>query len=177
MTSTVLVWTIVAGTIAGILMRPRGWPEAAACIGAAVLVLFRLPPRCLEGNRKRNGCLFVSCFYMMLLAELARREAGSSTGSPTLACRAARGSPRRLLITLVYGKLGILVTVFLSNDATAVVLTPAVCAVAGMPRRPRFLISELRFYRRHGKFLFCPFQIPPEPVTNGACFQPASFPG
>jgi arsenical pump membrane protein len=62
---------------------------------------------------------------MMLLAELARRE-GVFDWLATLAVSAARGSRTRLF-TLVYG-VGILVTVFLSNDATAVVLTPAVYA-------------------------------------------------
>jgi arsenical pump membrane protein len=62
---------------------------------------------------------------MMLLAELARRE-GVFDWLAHLAVRAARGSCLRLF-TLVYG-VGILVTVFLSNDATAVVLTPAVYA-------------------------------------------------
>jgi arsenical pump membrane protein len=64
---------------------------------------------------------------MMLLAELARRE-GLFDFLAVLAVRHARGSARRLF-ALVY-VIGTLVTVFMSNDATAVVLTPAVCAVA-----------------------------------------------
>jgi arsenical pump membrane protein len=62
---------------------------------------------------------------MMLLAELARRE-GLFDSIAALAVRHARGSPNRLF-ALVYG-VGVLVTVFMSNDATAVVLTPAVYA-------------------------------------------------
>jgi len=68
---------------------------------------------------------------MMLLAELARREAVFDWLAG-LAVRAARGSPPRLFM-LVYA-VGILVTVFLSNDATAVVLTPAVYAVVKKAR-------------------------------------------
>jgi arsenical pump membrane protein len=45
----------------------------------------------------------------------------------------ARGSPRRLFV-LVYA-VGTVVTVFMSNDATAVVLTPAVFAAAKAARR------------------------------------------
>jgi arsenical pump membrane protein len=61
-----------------------------------------------------------------VLAELARRENvfGWLAG---LALRAASGSRARLF-TLIY-LVGIAVTTVLSNDATAVVLTPAVYAV------------------------------------------------
>jgi arsenical pump membrane protein len=62
---------------------------------------------------------------MMLLADLARRE-GVFDWMAALAVHASRGSRARLF-RLVYF-VGILVTVFLSNDATAVVLTPAVYA-------------------------------------------------
>jgi arsenical pump membrane protein len=62
---------------------------------------------------------------MMLLAELARSE-GVFDWVASHAVRAAKGSRFRLF-GLVYG-VGILVTIVLSNDATAVVLTPAVAA-------------------------------------------------
>jgi arsenical pump membrane protein len=64
---------------------------------------------------------------MMLLAELARQE-GLFDWLAARAASMARGSATRLF-GLVYC-VGIVVTVFLSNDATAVVLTPAVAAVA-----------------------------------------------
>ncbi|MEP6714478.1 MAG: SLC13 family permease [Terriglobia bacterium] len=63
---------------------------------------------------------------MMLLAALARRE-GVFDYVAGLAFNASKGSRTRLF-ALVYIA-GVLVTVFLSNDATAVVLTPAVYAV------------------------------------------------
>ncbi len=62
---------------------------------------------------------------MMVLAEIARRE-GVFDWVALHAVRASGGSRRRLL-GLVYG-VGIIVTTVLSNDATAVVLTPAVAA-------------------------------------------------
>ncbi len=68
---------------------------------------------------------------MMLLAELARRE-GVFHWLASLAVAAAKGSRARLF-TLVY-IVGIAVTVFLSNDATAVVLTPAVYAAVQKAR-------------------------------------------
>jgi arsenical pump membrane protein len=63
---------------------------------------------------------------MMLLAEMAKRE-GLFDWIAASAARASQGSPRRLFL-LVY-LAGVLVTALLSNDATAVVLTPAVLAV------------------------------------------------
>ena len=58
-----------------------------------------------------------------------------STISPRFAVEHARGSPQRLFL-LVYA-VGTLVTVLLSNDATAIVLTPAVYAATPRPRAPR----------------------------------------
>ncbi|WP_204313601.1 SLC13 family permease, partial [Klebsiella michiganensis] len=62
---------------------------------------------------------------MMLLAEIARKE-GLFDWLAALAVRFAKGSATRLF-ALVYA-VGTVVTVFLSNDACAVVLTPAVYA-------------------------------------------------
>ncbi|MDP9094950.1 MAG: arsenic transporter, partial [Pseudomonadota bacterium] len=64
---------------------------------------------------------------MMLLSELARQE-GLFDWLAAQAARMAKGSATRLF-TLVFA-VGTVVTIFLSNDATAVVLTPAVAAVA-----------------------------------------------
>lgn len=61
----------------------------------------------------------------MVLAELARRE-GFFDWVAAMAVGAAHGSRTRLFM-LVY-IVGTVVTIFLSNDATAVVLTPAVLA-------------------------------------------------
>jgi arsenical pump membrane protein len=68
---------------------------------------------------------------MMLLSELARRE-GVFDWLASHAVAAAKGSRTRLF-SLVY-LVGIGVTVFLSNDATAVVLTPAVYAAVQKAR-------------------------------------------
>ena len=62
---------------------------------------------------------------MMLLSELAR-EHGVFDWLSSAALKGAHGSCARLF-TLVYG-VGTLVTIFMSNDATAVVLTPAILA-------------------------------------------------
>lgn len=75
----------------------------------------------------KGSDVYLFLIGMMLLSELARQE-GLFDHVAARAVRMARGSASRLF-ALVYG-VGIVVTVFLSNDATAVVLTPAVYAAA-----------------------------------------------
>ena len=121
------VWLIAAGIISGILFRPRQWPEAVwACVGALLLIVLRLVsvPDALRAVAKGTD-VYLFLTGMMLLSELARRE-GVFDWLATQAVRKSNGSPVRLF-TLVY-LIGTAVTVFLSNDATAVVLTPAVYA-------------------------------------------------
>jgi arsenical pump membrane protein len=131
--STVLVWSIAAGAIAGVLFRPKDWPEAVwACLGAALLVVCGLIPLARAGAAVAKGTdVYLFLAGMMMLAELARQKAVFDWLAG-LAVAAAKGSQARLF-TLVYG-VGILVTVFLSNDATAVVLTPAVYAAVQRAR-------------------------------------------
>ncbi|CAH2781263.1 MAG: putative anion permease [uncultured Paraburkholderia sp.] len=71
--------------------------------------------------------VYLFLFGMMLLSEVGRRE-GLFDWVAVLAVNHAQGSPRKLFL-LVY-LVGAVITAFLSNDATAVVLTPAVFAVA-----------------------------------------------
>jgi arsenical pump membrane protein len=94
--------------------------------GAALLVILGLLPLgdALNGVRKGTD-VYLFLTGMMVIAELARRE-GLFDWMATLAVEHARGSPR-LLFLQVYA-VGIVVTVLLSNDATAIVLTPAVYA-------------------------------------------------
>jgi arsenical pump membrane protein len=131
--STVLIWSIAAGTIAAVLLRPRNWPEAVwACLGAVVLVVSRLLPVSQAGAAIAKGTdVYLFLTGMMLLSELARKE-GVFDWLASLAVAASRGSRARLF-SLVY-LVGIVVTVFLSNDATAVVLTPAVYAAVQKAR-------------------------------------------
>ncbi|WP_062119104.1 arsenic transporter [Aureimonas sp. AU40] len=124
----IVTWAISGLTVFGVIFRPGQWPEwIFAVAGALLLVVTGLLPW-REGLAGVEAGIDVYLFLagMMLLAETARRE-GLFTYLAAYAARSARGSPRRLF-TLVY-LIGTLVTVFLSNDATAVVLTPAVIAV------------------------------------------------
>jgi arsenical pump membrane protein len=131
--STVLVWLIAAGAIAAVLFRPKKWPEAVwACSGAVLLVVLRLIsiPQALHAVGKGTD-VYLFLTGMMLMADLARRE-GVFDWLASIAVARARGSRARLF-TLIFA-VGILVTVFLSNDATAVVLTPAVYAAVKKAR-------------------------------------------
>jgi arsenical pump membrane protein len=123
----VITWTIAALATAGVIVRPFNLPEAIwAVSGAVLLVAMRLlsPQDAMTGVAKGSD-VYLFLFGMMLLAEIAREE-GLFTWLAAVATSHAKGSARRLFL-LTYG-VGTIVTIFLSNDATAVVLTPAVAA-------------------------------------------------
>ena len=128
-----LTLTIAVLTALGVLFRPFRLPEYAfATLGAATLVATGLFDWRTALNAVLDGQdVYAFLIGMMLLAEVAQRE-GLFTTLAAWAARAARGSAQRLFL-IVYG-IGVLVTVFLSNDATAVVLTPAVYATARAAR-------------------------------------------
>ena len=127
------IWLIAALATFGIITRPWGVAEAVwAVAGAAILVLGSLISPSQAWMAVRRGTdVYLFLAGMMVLAELARTE-GLFDWVAALAVRWARGSPRRLF-ALVYA-VGIVVTAFLSNDATAVVLTPAVYAATRRAR-------------------------------------------
>jgi arsenical pump membrane protein len=121
----VVLLVIVAISIALMLMRPHGIPEVWwICGGALLLMALRLVPLKLAGLAVAKGSdVYLFLIGMMLLSELAR-EQGVFDWVASVAVRGANGSCSRLFL-LVYG-VGTLVTIFMSNDATAVVLTPAI---------------------------------------------------
>jgi len=131
-------WGIAALAAGGVIIRPWRLPEAVwAVLGAAALIVFGLLSwsDALAGVRKGLD-VYLFLTGMMLLAELARAQ-GLFDWLAALAVELARGSPQRLF-ALVYA-VGTVVTVLLSNDATAVVLTPAVYTAtraAGAPALP-----------------------------------------
>ncbi len=140
---------------------PFGVPGFAFALGgAAVLVGFGLLPLAVAAvgvARSVDVCCFLS--GMMLLAELCRQEGVFATIAGH-AARLAGGSASRLfgLVFLV----GILVTALLSNDATVVVLTPAVAAIAraaGM-EKPAPLLFACAFVANAGSFVL--------PIANPA---------
>ncbi len=128
LTQHILTWSIAALAVMGVIVRPAQLPEALwAVLGAGALVCFSLMPLAEAIHAALQGTdVYLFLVGMMVLAELARRE-GLFDWLAHHALRQARGSAPRLFL-LIYA-VGILVTIFLSNDATAVVLTPAVYAV------------------------------------------------
>src|SRR5271156_2070576 len=124
----ILLPAIVGVSILLMLIRPRGIAEVYWIGGGAVLlVVLRLVSFDLaEKAIARGSDVYFFLIGMMLLSELAR-EHGVFDWLSSVAVRSAKGSCARLF-TLVYG-VGTLVTIFMSNDATAVVLTPAILAV------------------------------------------------
>ena len=127
MSPHLITWTVAALATAGVIVRPFNLPEAIwAVAGAVLLVVLGLIsiPDALTGVAKGTD-VYLFLFGMMLLAEIAREE-GLFAWLAAVATSHAKGSARRLFL-LTYG-VGTIVTIFLSNDATAVVLTPAVAA-------------------------------------------------
>lgn len=126
--STLLIWTISLASILCMLLRPRRIAEAYwVCGGAMLLILTRLIPLPQAMHAVYEGSdVYFFLAGMMILAEVAREE-GVFEWVADVAAQHARNSPLRLF-ALIY-LLGAVVTALLSNDATAVVLTPAVLAV------------------------------------------------
>src|SRR5579875_2535574 len=128
-----LIWIIAAASIALMLVRPWSIPEYVwTGAGAILLLLLRLIPLSLAGRAVAKGLdVYLFLTGMMLLAEMGKRF-GVFDWLAAQAVRRGSGSPVRLF-TLIY-LTGTVVTIFLSNDATAVVLTPAVFAAVKRAR-------------------------------------------
>ncbi len=109
------------------LLRPKGIPEVYWVAGGAILLVGvrSIPPGLAAKAVAQGADVYLFLIGMMLLSELAR-EHGVFDWISSLAVRRARGSCARLF-ALVY-VIGTVVTIFMSNDATAVVLTPAILA-------------------------------------------------
>ncbi|CAI9120344.1 arsenic transporter [Brytella acorum] len=123
------ICAVASLTTAGVITRPFRIAEWVwAVTGAALLVVTGLIPVSMaETGILKGGDVYLFLTGMMLLSETARIN-GLFDWIATWAVNHAAGSTTRLF-TLVY-LAGVVVTTFMSNDATAVVLTPAVLAVA-----------------------------------------------
>lgn len=109
------------------LLRPRDIPEVWwVGSGALLLLALRLIPLSLAGRAVREGSdVYLFLIGMMLLSGLASGNGVFDWVSAKAVLHSRNRCVR--LFTLIYG-IGALVTVCMSNDATAVVLTPAVLA-------------------------------------------------
>jgi arsenical pump membrane protein len=132
-THNTLILSVAAFATLGVITRPLRIPEYVwVALGAVTLIAFGfLPWRDAIAAAAKGIDVYLFLIGMMLLAEIGRQER-LFDWLAALAVRYARGSARRLFL-IIYA-VGTLVTVFLSNDATAVVLTPAVYAAAKAAR-------------------------------------------
>jgi arsenical pump membrane protein len=171
-TSTLTIWVISALSIALVIIRPLKVPEYMwAMSGALLLLLFRLltPAEGLAGVAKGLD-VYLFLIGMMLLAETARQEK-LFDWLAAHATRLAKGSAQRLFL-LIY-LVGVVVTTFLSNDATAVVLTPAVASAvrAAKVRNPLPYLFICAFIANAASFVL-PISNPANLVIYGAYMPP-----
>ena len=171
LTPHLATWLIAGLATLGVILRPFAWPEAVwAVAGAALLVLVGLISWSDAAKGVASGLdVYLFLIGMMLLAEVARKE-GLFDWLAGIAVRAAKGSATRLFL-LVYA-VGTLVTVFLSNDACAVVLTPAVYAAARTARvEPLPYLLVCAFIANAASFVL-PISNPANLVVYGAHMPP-----
>ncbi|OWW04624.1 arsenic transporter [Rhizobium sp. R72] len=161
MNALTMTWGIAGLTALGVITRPFAWPEAIwAVLGALLLVGIRLiGVHDAWTGASKGADVYFFLIGMMLLSELARQE-GLFDWLASWATLQAKGSAKRLFV-LIYG-VGIMVTAFLSNDATAVVLTPAVCAAcrAARVKNPMPYLLICAFIANAASFLL--------PISNPA---------
>ncbi len=172
LTSPWCTWVIAGLATAGVITRPFAWPEFVWAVAGAcsLLLLGLLSPAEAWSGVVRGTDVYLFLTGMMLLSELALQE-GLFEWLAAHAAALAKGSATRLF-TLVFG-VGTVVTVFLSNDATAVVLTPAVAAVVKAAKAeealPYLLISA--FVANAASFVL-PISNPANLVIYGSHMPP-----
>ncbi|WP_429498671.1 arsenic transporter [Robbsia andropogonis] len=158
---TSVIWCVIVLSIVGVMTRPLRLPEAVFALGgAAVLCLGGALSWPMAGQAVLKGMdVYLFLTGMMLVSEIAR-QTGVFEFVAEHAARRARGSAYRLL-WLVYA-VGVVVTALMSNDATAVVLTPAVLAAtrASKVREPLPYLYACAFVANAASFVL--------PIANPA---------
>ena len=121
----ILVAAIFLVTLVLIMARPKGLSEALAALGGggAMLLIGAVGPGEAAGLLADNWNVFGFFLGLMAIATLAE-SAGFFDWLARGAARSAKGSGMRLFINVFL--IGVLITIFLSNDATALILTPLV---------------------------------------------------
>jgi arsenical pump membrane protein len=122
-------------TMAVVFVRPYKIPEAAAACGGAVLMIAGgfISPREALAALAGEWNIYLFFFGLMTVTAFAEK-AGIFEGIAHLAAVWGRGNTRRLYLA-IFG-VGAIVTAFLSNDATALILTPIVYVLATQLRLP-----------------------------------------
>jgi arsenical pump membrane protein len=171
-TSVIIIWVISVLAIVLVITRPFKVPEYVwANSGAGLLLVLRLltPAEGLAGVAKGID-VYLFLTGMMLLAETAREEK-LFDWLAAHATRLSKGSAQRLFL-LIY-LVGVVVTTFLSNDATAVVLTPAVASAvrAAKVKNPLPYLFICAFIANAASFVL-PISNPANLVIYGAHMPP-----
>ena len=128
------MWTLLGGGIfllalVGVMTRPGGMSEALAASGGAVLMILFGFVSLREALQVLLGQWNVFGLFLGLMAISAIAErAGFFDALALAAARAAGGHTRRLYLAVF--AVGVLITAFLSNDATALILTPIIYTLA-----------------------------------------------
>jgi arsenical pump membrane protein len=122
-------------TLIGIMTRPFRWNEAIIAMGGAglLLLLGLISPVDAFSTLCRDWNTFLFFLGMMALSALAE-AAGLFDWLAFQAARFARQSARRLFLNIFL--LGCLISMVLSNDATALILTPVVYVLVTKLRLP-----------------------------------------
>ena len=135
LTKTLIASFVGLLTLIGIMARPFRWNEAAiAMAGAGLLLLLGLiSPLDAFSTLCRDWNTFLFFLGMMGLSALAE-AAGLFDWLAVQAARFARNSARLLFLNVFL--LGSLISMILSNDATALILTPVVYVLVTKLRLP-----------------------------------------
>lgn len=132
---TLVVSGIALITLIGVMIRPFQWNEALIALGGALLLLVfgLITPFDALVTLFEQWNTFFFFLGMMSIAAFAE-EAGLFDWLATQAARLARG--RAALLYLNIFLLGSLISMVLSNDATALILTPVVYVLVTRLRLP-----------------------------------------
>lgn len=168
----IFIWVISFLAIAGVIVRPFKVTEAVyALTGAILLLIFQLvtAKEVFSGIYKGLD-VYLFLTGMMLLAETAREEK-LFDWLAAHATMMSKGSSNRLFL-LIY-LVGVVITTFLSNDAAAVVLTPAVAAAvkAAKVEKPLPYLLTCAFIANAASFVL-PISNPANLVIYGSHMPP-----
>jgi arsenical pump membrane protein len=132
---TLIISGIAIVTLVGIMLRPFQWNEALIALGGAALLLILglIAPFDALSTLFQQWNTFFFFLGMMSLSAFAE-EAGLFDWLAALAARLAR--KRAALLYLNVFLLGSLISMVLSNDATALILTPIVYVLVTRLRLP-----------------------------------------
>src|SRR6202165_2132744 len=135
LTKTLLISLIAILTLIGIMVRPFKWNEAMIALAGAglLLIIGLINPLDALTVLLNDWNIFLFFLGMMALSALAE-AAGLFDWLAVQAARLSGSSPRRLLLNDFL--VGSLISMVLSNDATALILTPIVYTLVTRLRLP-----------------------------------------